>query len=208
MAVDAGVRLRYEDSMASALESIRAAEERLATARFGLQDMADPKRTRAGLYNAVVFGRMVTFALQNMRNEVAGFDEWYAAVQQQLKTDPLMNFLNNLRTQIEKTAEQHTGRYTRIGSLDMAGIQRLPKPPGAFEFFLDMSGETGWNVKLPDGSVEKYYIEPPSSWQIDVGFLLSNAPEEFRGTDARELVSQYLDRMESIIAEAKAACCD
>ncbi|MDB5610270.1 MAG: hypothetical protein JWP25_7170 [Bradyrhizobium sp.] len=42
--------------------------------------LVDPKRALAGLYNAVVFGRMVTFALQNMRNEVSGFEDWYAPI--------------------------------------------------------------------------------------------------------------------------------
>jgi len=51
--------------------------------------------------------------------------------------------------------------------------------------------------------VERYYIEPPSAWQVDTGLILSRAPQEFRLTNARELVRRYLDRMESIIAEAK-----
>jgi hypothetical protein len=53
--------------MATAEQAIQSAKDRLATARFGLADMDDPKRARSGLYNAVVFGRMVTFALQNMQ---------------------------------------------------------------------------------------------------------------------------------------------
>lgn len=61
---------------ASSADSIRAAEERLNIARQGLKDMDDPRRSRSGLYNAVVFARMVTFALQNMKNQADGFNEW------------------------------------------------------------------------------------------------------------------------------------
>ncbi len=67
----------WEATMAgkSVQDVIRAAEERLQTARFGLQDMSKPERAQSGLYNAVVFGRMVTFALQNLRNIAPDFDE-------------------------------------------------------------------------------------------------------------------------------------
>lgn len=57
---------------------IRAAEERLSSARLGLQILRQgPKHARSGLYNAVVFGRQVTFSLQNMRSVDLTFDSWY-----------------------------------------------------------------------------------------------------------------------------------
>jgi hypothetical protein len=85
-----------------------------------------------------------------------------------------------------------------------AGYPQSPQAPGAFAFFIgDENGGTGWEVKLPDGSVETYYIEPPSAWQVDTGLVLFSPPQEYRQTNARELVAKYLDQMESIIADAK-----
>jgi hypothetical protein len=53
---------------------LQEAEERLKIVRFGLADMNNPERARAGLYGAVVFGRMVTFALPNLRGVIPDFD--------------------------------------------------------------------------------------------------------------------------------------
>ncbi|MDB5610271.1 MAG: hypothetical protein JWP25_7171 [Bradyrhizobium sp.] len=115
-----------------------------------------------------------------------------------------MGFFWNLRTEIEKTAERQDASYSSIESLNVNDIQHLPRPPGAFSFFIgDRNGGTGWEVKLPDGSIEKYYIKPPDSWQVRAGLVLSKAPDEFKGADARNLVGRYLDRMESIVADAR-----
>jgi glutaminyl-tRNA synthetase len=190
---------------ASANESIQAAEERLAIARLGLKDMDEPTRARSGLYNAVVFGRMVTFSLQNMRNQVAGFDEWYAPISAELKADELMSFIYELRTQIEKTAKQQAGGYVRGGSFNVDEIRALPnKPPNAGDFFIgDTTGGSGWKIVMPDGTIENYYVDLPSSWQVQTGMVLSNAPQKYRQTDARVLVGMYLDKMSTIIDGAK-----
>jgi hypothetical protein len=47
------------------------ARELLATAELGLADAqsSDPRRWTSGLYVAIVFGRSVTFALQNGQSE-------------------------------------------------------------------------------------------------------------------------------------------
>lgn len=189
--------------MTTAEQAIEAARDRLATARFGLADMNDPKRARSGLYNAVVFGRMVTFALQNMRNQVDGFDEWYAPIQNDLRADPLMNYFWNLRTEIEKKADRQSGSYAALNSFSSQDLAKLPRPPGAFAFFVgDQNGGMGWQVKAADGTVEHYYIDPPPGLQISTGLLLSKAPEQYQHEDARSLVARYLDRMESIVTAA------
>jgi hypothetical protein len=190
--------------MASSSEAIRAAEDRLATARFGLADMSNPKRSLSGLMNAVVFGRMVTFALQNMRSSVPEFDDWYELVRAELKADPLMNFFWNLRTEIEKTTGPETESYAFLDRLNVADIQKLPRPPGAVSFFIgDNNGGSGWEVQAADGSIEKYYVDLPPEWGADVGLMLPKLPPELRNTPTRELVSRYLDQMASIIERAK-----
>lgn len=66
-------------------------EELLRTAQFGLRTcaLAQSERARTGLRNSVVFGRMVTFALQNLRSVSPDFEAWYAEKQDAMKTDPL-----------------------------------------------------------------------------------------------------------------------
>jgi hypothetical protein len=197
----------WEATMAgkSVQDVIRAAEERLQTARFGLQDMSKPERAQSGLYNAVVFGRMVTFALQNLRNIAPDFDEWYAPKQEEMRSDPLMRYFWDLRTQIEKQVGRHTATSAHIRSFGSADMQRFqPAPPGARGFFIgDQNGGSGWEIARADGSTDKYYIDLPP----DIGTVtlhLAQAPEQHRGTPAPILVAQYLDRVEQLIREAKA----
>lgn len=102
----------------SASDVIRAAEERLESARFGLADMKQPQRAHSGFYNAVVFGRMVTFALQNLRSIIPEFDQWYAPKQEQLRADPLARyFYELLTTEIEKKVGRHTSISGYVRSL-------------------------------------------------------------------------------------------
>jgi hypothetical protein len=182
---------------------LQAAEDRLNTAKFGLRDMGDPERSRSGLYNAVVFGRMVTFALQNLRGVVSNFDDWYGPKQQELRSDPLMRYFHDLRTEIEKKTTRHTATSVYIPSLNPNDLRRFPRPPGATGFFIgDQNGGSGWEIKRADGSIEKYYVElPPSMAQVTLH--LPNAPDPYKGLPARELVQRYLHSLEMLVAEAR-----
>jgi len=124
---------------------LEAAKERLRTARFGLEDMGKPDRGRSGLYNAVVFGRMVTFALQNLRGVVPDFDDWYAQKQEELRTDPLMKFFSDLRTEIEKKTDVHTGLKIVVHKFSNDDLKRFePAPPNAIRFFIGDRNGGGW----------------------------------------------------------------
>ncbi len=153
----------------------QAVNDRQKVARFGLEDMKNPQRTRSGLYNAVVFGRMVTFALQNLRSVVEGFDVWYGPKKEEMKTDPLMNYFHELRTDIEKRTEAHTAVSAHIKSLSGGDLKRFqPAPPGATSFFIgDQNGGSGWELKRADGTVEKYYIDLPP----DIGEVAVHLPK-------------------------------
>jgi hypothetical protein len=191
---------------AAAADCIKAAEERLAIARRGLHDMKDPIRSISGLYNVAVFGRMVTFALQNMKNQVDGFDQWYAPIEADLRSDELANYFKNLRTDIEKTAKQNTGGYVRINKMtgkQMSDLTSSP-PPGAESFFMgDTNGGSGWIVVLPDGTKEKYYTELPPDLHVETGLVLPNAPEKFRQVNAKILAAEYLDKISGVVEDAK-----
>jgi hypothetical protein len=96
--------LKWQDAMTyrTASHVINEAEELLQTARFGLEDMQTrPARAKSGLRNVIVFGRAVTFALQNLRSVVPDFDAWYAPHQQAMRADPVMSYFSELRTKIK-----------------------------------------------------------------------------------------------------------
>jgi hypothetical protein len=192
--------------MASDVEvAIQAARQRLKTARFGLSDLETPERAMSGLYNAVVFGRMVTFALQNMRGKVEGFDDWYQIKQEEMKASPLLKYFSELRTKIEKQVGEHAGRGFEIKNFDDNAMRRLlkHKPEGASSFFMgDGEGRSGWLVKAADGSEQAFYINLPK----DIGgpaIYLAEAPVQYRAMAAEKVVAIYLDKLEQLIEEAK-----
>lgn len=167
--------------------------------------MSRPERAQSGLYNAVVFGRMVTFALQNLRSVVPDFDDWYAPKQDQMRSDEMMKFFYELRTEIEKKVDRHTTTSTEIRSFNLAtDLSRFqPAPPGATAFFIgDQNGGSGWELQRPDGTIDKYYIDlPPDIGQVNI--YLSKVPARHAHLTAVELVREYLAQLERLIAEAK-----
>lgn len=189
--------------MATAQQAIRAAEQHLETARFGLQDaLTHADRAYSGIMNAVVFGRAVTFSLQNMAKEVPAFSGWYAKKVEIMRADPLMQYMVELRNRFEKSAEQQLSSATYFGSFSTEDIPSWP--PGATGFFIgDQTGRNGFDVVTPDGAKSKYYITLPKE-KVDNFMLLSKAPEQFRNMPATDVVMKYLDYLTKLVADARA----
>lgn len=167
--------------------------------------MANPDRMTSGLYNAVVFGRMVTFALQNLRGKVEGFDEWYEAKQAEMANDPLMRYFRDLRTAIEKKTDRHTIQSVNLESFSPSADMRRfgPPPPNAGTFFMgDQNGGSGWEINRSDGTKDKYYVSIPTDL-AEVQVTLRDAPEQYRGMAAPKLLETYLGRMQELVDEAK-----
>jgi len=183
---------------------ISEAEDLLRTAEFGLEDMRTrPGRGRSGLRNAVVFGRNVTWALQNLKHIVPGFEAWYSAKQADMRADPLMRYFHELRTSIEKQARTPTITGAMVKEFSMKHFQ--PAPPGAVGFFIgDESGGSGWEIARPDGAIERYYIDlPPEVGSVTLH--LPEAPKEVsEGKTADQLIEEYLKRVRALVEEAKA----
>ena len=189
----------------TAKEILFEAEQHLRVAKFGLSDMrGKPERRHAGLYNAIVFGRSATFALQNLRSVVDGFDEWYEPKQQEMKSDVLMTYFNETRRQIEHAAKGPAIRFgARIHLPDTEFIKQS-RPPNAVHFFIgDMNGGSGWVVKNADGTTEKFYVDLPET-VAKVEIKLRDAPGEQADKPAADVVSEYLTKIEALIGEAKA----
>lgn len=147
-------------------KTLASVEQTLATARTGFEDLVGhhPERRLSGLRNLVVFGRAVTNVLQNLRTTEPTFEEWYAPFVDEMKSDPLLRFLHELRTEILKrgtlptTVSAHIDRFEFPRDLAKFG----PPPPNAKGFFIgDQNGGLGWEVALADGKVAKYYAVMP-----------------------------------------------
>ncbi|WP_158968046.1 hypothetical protein [Paraglaciecola sp. L3A3] len=190
---------------------IKKAEETLKTAQFGFEDLSDKKRRTSGLRNLIVFGRSVTFVIQNLKTPVGEkeFSTWYLPIQESLKSDVLMKYFVTLRNEILKQGKLPISTSTRV-NINPGNMSKLGNPPpGAKSFFIgDQLGGSGWVIELPDGTTENYYVELPTS-MADVRQHFSELPvpedHELKHKPIEELCENYLGKLESIIDNAREA---
>lgn len=189
------------------------AEETLQTARYGFDDLTSGNRQRrfSGIRNLVVFGRSVTFVLQNLKTPVGefAFNKWYEPIQEQMKSDVLMKYFVTLRNEILKQGKLpvSTSASININPGDMAKLGT--PPPGAKGFFIgDQAGGSGWEIELPDGTTEKYYVEIPQSMaKVQQHFSELPVPEddELKRKSIEDLCAYYLDKLENILDSARSS---
>tara|TARA_R110000824_G_scaffold35499_3_gene111205 strand:- start:2851 stop:3519 length:669 start_codon:yes stop_codon:yes gene_type:complete len=192
---------------------IQKAEETLQTARFGYEDLTSENRYRrySGIRNLVVFGRSVTFVIQNLKTPVGSdrFDAWYQPIQEKMKSDVLMKYFVTLRNEILKQGKLpvSTSASVNFSSSDMAKLGT--PPPGASGLFIgDQTGGSGWEIELPDGSKEKYYVELPESMaKVQQHFSELPVPDDddLKKKSIEELCEYYLKELEGVVDEARKA---
>lgn len=193
---------------------IARARKVLATAELGLADLAgkDPRRSVSGWHNVISFGRAVTFVLQNLRTiDEAAFDAWYVPRREAMRTDPLLEYFHRLRNELEKEggAEMTSGLYVKsLDTRDLTYILAHP-PPGATGFFMfDTVGGSGWDVALPDGGSEKYYVDLPPTVQARAVLEAPDPPKEHLGQpiadrSAPGLARLYVAYLSRLVSEAE-----
>lgn len=194
---------------------IRRAEELLALADRGLTDLRHPDASRRvpGLSNVATYGRAVTQALHRLRGSLgAEYDEWWDPIGAEFENDELMRFFVELRNTILKQGElpvvSSSMFIESLGGDEIAALTRNP-PPGAKGFFMgDSLGGSGWEIELPDGTTEKFYVSLPESLRVDINLHLPDPPASHRGqpltdTSVENLADLYIDRLRNLIRDAK-----
>lgn len=73
-----------------------------------LDAYSDPEGFRANLNAAIQASRSVTFLLQSEKAVIPQFDQWYDGWQGQLRSDPLMKWLCDARTEVVHRADLET----------------------------------------------------------------------------------------------------
>jgi hypothetical protein len=193
-------------------EVLASAREMLARAKDAAAELAskDPLKRRPAIMNLAVYGRAVTNVIEGLRSIEPDFDEWYKPQTSLMREDPLMRFFYKLRTEILKKGQLEVSTSTYVGYMDGAVIQRLmaSAPPGTESMvFGDQTGGNGWDVRLPDGSLERVYFEMPEDIDISSTLTFNDPPREHEGTPLKDvsienLALLYCDALERFVNEA------
>ncbi len=195
----------------STISTLKSTEETLYTAKLGLKNFigaTNPKERMASLRNLVVFGRSVTFVLQNLRSIEPEFDSWYEPFVNEMNSNPLMKFFVDLRNKILKTGELKIHHVTSFSGNPFGLIERSkPAPPNARSFIIqDEIGGCGWEVELLGGSTEMYYVEVPAdipNFNLSITTYFLGVPEQFDDVSIEQLCEKYILYLEKLVNEAK-----
>lgn len=164
-----------------------------------------------GLMNVASFGRSVSFVLQGLTSVNPGFDAWYAPRVEEMRADPLLRYFVDLRNKIEKRGEAEVTNAMFVEHATLGDMLKDfgPPPPGSRGRFVgDQFGGSGWEIALPDGTVEKYYVALPPIPGVRIWLQPSTPPEKHLGKDIQDpsvehLCRLYLDYLRDLIAAAK-----
>jgi len=158
-----------------------------------------------GIYNVAVFGRSVTFALQNLRTVVGtDFDEWYEPHLAMMKASPLFKYFKNLRNEILKEGPPPMASAMHVDHLNGADMARLTAnpPPGAGMCFMgDPLGGSGWLVNMPDGSQEKFYVSLPNDMRVTMSLRLVDQPNP--DVPITDLCREYVEALGAMVEDAE-----
>ena len=112
-------------------EILREANDRLLVAKSGLaMIVGGVGEGRIGLRNVAVFGRMVTFATNNLRSNLAGFDDWDMDAKRKHFDDPDCRYMYELRNVIEKQARTPVSMSVHIHAFSPSDLQKFERPLG------------------------------------------------------------------------------
>jgi hypothetical protein len=96
----------------------------IALWRAARRSYFQPNLFRRNVNNCIQTARSVTWVLQKQRHRIDGFDEWYAGWQQRMSDDPILRWLRDSRTYIEKQGDLETASTMRVTIID----SYLPNP--------------------------------------------------------------------------------
>jgi hypothetical protein len=169
----------------------------------------------ANLEAAIQFGRNVTWRMQHAFNDVPGFKAWDLERQARMGADPLFRFFNEVRLRITKRAESPIRPRTTVsleGGMLVFGWNVIEVPPQGPWYrwsWRDLRrapfrrlrrlrdrGRLHWRLK-----VESWRARRRGGQTTSQDFYFDDPA--WKDQPCRDLVSQYLDRLEAIVNEAE-----
>lgn len=188
-------------------EAIQRAERMLNGAYLGLKqfERGTGEEKYLGLYNAVSFGRNLTFALQKATSEDADFEEWYAERVEVLKEDPVCRYMKELRNEMEKEGASGVANYASFSGSPTELQRQVPNWADSI-FVGDEWGGTGFSVETEDGEEVKFYMEFDNVNAESGLFFPELEKDEYRynePTDAEDELKYYLKILAELVRDGK-----
>jgi len=164
------------------------AETLLALVQAALKQVtAGPEERRVpGVRNVLVFGALFLQAMSALAKSQPLFASWFDMQKPPEGIDELRRaFLREPKARVD---------YTKV-ELASAGKEFGPRPVNARAFFSgDRLGGTGWEIELPGGGAEKYYVALPVA-ELPSGSL----------ANAENVVKRYVAYLRDVLKHAKIA---
>lgn len=186
---------------------LTAARTTLAIAELGYNDMIgdDVLRRKPGIYNFLTFSRSVTFVLQNLRNVVDCFDDWYGPYVLEMKTSPSARRFLQLRNELEKQGTtKGVGNSIHINYFNTDDLKPLLQNPpmGAKGFFIgDQHGGNGWEIEVND-QTERYYVDLPPHVAKEIEFDFVDFKDGINSS-LRQSARSHLDYLDAMLGAAE-----
>jgi hypothetical protein len=157
-----------------------------------------------GARNVMVFGRSVGNILEHLRRGEPAFDAWYRRYDQ----EPLMKYIVDFRDRVLKQGELQVRTELHITELHHQALTQSlpPPPPGAKAFFVgDEIGGNGWEVELPGGHIEKFYIQLPRipGLIVDNVVQFADAPPEIQGMPIEDACAEAVRFLRRMVEDAE-----
>ncbi len=171
---------------------LQDAEALLALVEAGLKQVTGgpPERRVPGVRNVLVFGSLYTTLMEAVASQDPLFASWLDVQ----KAPEAVETLRRLMLKPPKVRRD----YTSV-QLASAGKEFGPRPAGARAFFSgDRLGGTGWEIQLPGGHIEKYYVALPDGLPNGHSF-------DDTGINAESIVRRYVTHLREIMKHAKIA---
>lgn len=186
----------------------------LKAAYAGLNQYKDSEgdKKMIGLYNAVTFGRSVTFVLQNMKGEVDGFEDWYQERVQVLKDDPVCSHMVEVRNNILKEGDVDTASYAKVEDFNPAQLRAMTPSWADGSFIGDQYGGSGFYIEKSDGTEEKFYFDFEFD-NVETGIYLeeTQASEDIFIDDitlVEEDLEYYIKVLAELVSDARSEFLD
>ena len=147
--------------------------------------------------------RAVTYALQKEGAHIPGFAKWYEAKQAELKSDPLMRFFHEARTDDFHEGKDRLRFATHVGHLSTKDAGPPPTPDAAF-----VLGPEGPHWLVGKGTVEERLIPIQGGGSYSISVSLAQPPtmhcgKELPSTDPLSLCLAASTYLAALLHEAR-----